>query len=233
MRDQNWVAVGLDFLIVVVGVFVGLQVQEWNEAREDRIAGRVALERLADDFVIISESLERSRAAHQRYLAAATRLITMHRDGRIDEQALIADTEIVTNASTPTPFSAVYQELKSSGRLHLLSDRDLREALQRYDDYTASVRANLYHVIAEPLFRTRDRIMSMRSLKISEQAPTDFDELNRTEAINVEKFASDAELQTLLQLTYVAHSNIYVVYYGMSAEAKKIQASIARALDAG
>lgn len=143
VRDQNWVAVGLDFLIVVVGVFVGLQVQEWNEAREDRIAGRVALERLADDFVIISESLERSRAAHQRYLAAATRLITMHRDGRIDEQALIADTEIVTNASTPTPFSAVYQELKSSGRLHLLSDRDLREALQRYDDYTASVRANL------------------------------------------------------------------------------------------
>lgn len=33
VRDQNWTAIGIDFLIVVVGVFVGLQVNLWNEAR--------------------------------------------------------------------------------------------------------------------------------------------------------------------------------------------------------
>ncbi len=37
-RKQEWTAIGLDFLIVVVGVFLGLQVNNWNEAAADRRA---------------------------------------------------------------------------------------------------------------------------------------------------------------------------------------------------
>lgn len=33
MKDQNWFAVALDFIIVVVGVFFELQVSNWNEAK--------------------------------------------------------------------------------------------------------------------------------------------------------------------------------------------------------
>jgi hypothetical protein len=33
VKDQNWFAVALDFIIVFVGVFVGLQVSNWNEAQ--------------------------------------------------------------------------------------------------------------------------------------------------------------------------------------------------------
>ncbi len=32
VKAQNWFAVGLDFVIVVVGVFIGIQVANWNEA---------------------------------------------------------------------------------------------------------------------------------------------------------------------------------------------------------
>ena len=31
VRTQNWLAVGIDFVIVVVGVFVGIQLGNWNE----------------------------------------------------------------------------------------------------------------------------------------------------------------------------------------------------------
>ncbi|MDQ7076858.1 MAG: hypothetical protein Q9M45_03310 [Robiginitomaculum sp.] len=34
-RHQEWTAIFLDFLIVVVGVFVGLQASNWNAARLD------------------------------------------------------------------------------------------------------------------------------------------------------------------------------------------------------
>ena len=34
VRTQNWVAVALDFAIVVLGVFIGIQLGNWNEARE-------------------------------------------------------------------------------------------------------------------------------------------------------------------------------------------------------
>src|SRR4051812_5033543 len=35
-KTQNWFAVTLDFFIVVVGVFVGIEVANWNQARQDR-----------------------------------------------------------------------------------------------------------------------------------------------------------------------------------------------------
>ena len=36
VRRQDWFAVFLDFVIVVVGVFIGIQVSNWNAARQDR-----------------------------------------------------------------------------------------------------------------------------------------------------------------------------------------------------
>jgi hypothetical protein len=35
-KTQNWFAVMLDFLIVVMGVFVGIEAANWNQARPDR-----------------------------------------------------------------------------------------------------------------------------------------------------------------------------------------------------
>jgi hypothetical protein len=34
VTDQNWFAVFIDFLIVVVGVFIGIQVANWNDVRQ-------------------------------------------------------------------------------------------------------------------------------------------------------------------------------------------------------
>ena len=45
-RKQEWTAIGIDFLIVVVGVFVATQVTEWNTARLERAEYRRAVERL-------------------------------------------------------------------------------------------------------------------------------------------------------------------------------------------
>ena len=36
LLEQNWIAVGLDFLIVAVGVFIGIKVANWNETRAER-----------------------------------------------------------------------------------------------------------------------------------------------------------------------------------------------------
>ena len=33
IRQQNWTAIAIEFVIVVLGVYVGLQVNLWNEAR--------------------------------------------------------------------------------------------------------------------------------------------------------------------------------------------------------
>ena len=49
IREQNWFTVVLEVAIVVVGIFVGLQVNTWNEARLDRAQEYAGLERLLDE----------------------------------------------------------------------------------------------------------------------------------------------------------------------------------------
>lgn len=49
VKDQNWFAVGIDFAIVVVGVFIGLQVANWNDARSQKADERQLILTLADE----------------------------------------------------------------------------------------------------------------------------------------------------------------------------------------
>lgn len=50
VRDQNWFAVFLDFIIVVVGVFIGLQVANWSNERGDRARETQVLREIAADI---------------------------------------------------------------------------------------------------------------------------------------------------------------------------------------
>jgi hypothetical protein len=61
VKAQNWTAVALDFFIVVVGVFIGIQVANWNDARGDRAEYERALARLSveiDSNLAMLESRE-------------------------------------------------------------------------------------------------------------------------------------------------------------------------------
>jgi hypothetical protein len=46
IEDQNWFAVGIDFVIVIVGVFIGIQVANWNDVQKDKAGVAASLERL-------------------------------------------------------------------------------------------------------------------------------------------------------------------------------------------
>jgi len=45
-RKQEWTAIGLDFLIVVVGVFIGIQVSNWNDVQGNKAGLVASLKRL-------------------------------------------------------------------------------------------------------------------------------------------------------------------------------------------
>ena len=58
VRDQNWLAVGIDFVIVVVGVFIGIQVANWNEARAE-------YQKETDALIVLRNELQASIIATQ------------------------------------------------------------------------------------------------------------------------------------------------------------------------
>ncbi|MEM9014354.1 MAG: DUF6090 family protein [Pseudomonadota bacterium] len=50
VKAQNWTAVALDFVIVVVGVFIGIQLGNWNEARSLEAQEDVFLRELKEEI---------------------------------------------------------------------------------------------------------------------------------------------------------------------------------------
>jgi len=131
-RTQEWTAIAIDFVIVVVGVFVGLQVNNWSDDRRDRIDERLFLLRLHDDFARGEELTARLRAKRLMradYLLAATDVIfgRSSKDFLDERQCEAIATAHYYNIVAPELPAVV--ELMSSGRMAILRDAELRTAL--------------------------------------------------------------------------------------------------------
>lgn len=135
VKEQNWFAVFLDFVIVVFGVFIGFQVNNWNNLRQDKIREVVILEQLSDEFRDIKSQLEEEKRIAKLRLDATKHVVAL-----IDTETEKHDTEtklaLIRNMGlgrVPST-SATYRQLVSNGELPLIQNDDLRRALIRYHD---------------------------------------------------------------------------------------------------
>jgi len=146
VKEQNWTAVALDFFIVVVGVFIGIQVANWNEARGDRALGEDYVQRLtADlerDFVATSDILNYYQAVRDSIVEADRLLSTDDGDAR---QLVIAAYRASEFASTP-PNRATWDQIVSSGHLGLLPDGAVGSDLSEYYTFDESNAATIGRV---------------------------------------------------------------------------------------
>ena len=77
VRNQQWTAIWIDLIIVVVGVFIGIQVANWNEARSDRAAYQAALGRLAAEIDTNLAMLDSFDVSMKGEIAIASRALTV------------------------------------------------------------------------------------------------------------------------------------------------------------
>ena len=76
LRGQNWTAIAIEFLIVVVGVFIGTQVANWNQARLEKQATNRMLEQLRPELqnqIAFFNSARTYYAITRRYADAGVR----------------------------------------------------------------------------------------------------------------------------------------------------------------
>jgi len=210
VQDQNWFAVGIDFLIVVTGVFIGIQVATWNGERLDRVEAGNVLDRLEQEFRMHLDLTDRSLARHRESVAAAARLIHGIRDARFAEDTLNDDIDMVTGFATPPGPSTTFQELVSSGRLKLLADPDLRAALLGYNDYVSMVRSH-YGVFTQPLMDARASLLRGRTLVVTGQPSEEITDAWTSEAVDRALLIADPELMVALQIAYGTQNNVHVV----------------------
>lgn len=210
VKDQNWFAVALDFLIVVVGILIAFQITNWSEARGDKADARIALEQLEQDFEQILDRTDRSIAAHARYLSATGRIIRGIRSGDFVEETLFLDMGEATSFSPPPGLSTTFTELVSAGRLGLIESQSLRRSLVAYDEY-ASLNRDQISIFERPITESKPVIFRAITLEATGVAKTEFDDLEALLEVDRDLLRTDPEVLTALQVVYATKDNIHVV----------------------
>ena len=134
VNDQNWLAVAVDFLIVVVGVFIGLQVQQWANEQTRKNQEAVYLQRLHDEVENLIATRTPIIAAREKWhieMQSAVRKIFSELDRELtdDECRGITYNYFVSN---PTDQLGSLLELQSSGRISIIQNDAVSAALQAF-----------------------------------------------------------------------------------------------------
>lgn len=141
IAGQNWFIVLIEVLVVVVGIFIGLQVDDWNQVRKDRAEERVYLEELLEDFEANRAALTQSTSSFEEIITAMTALLEQSAmdkpDWSVDE--LNAAFRNIHRMPTFIPVERAFANLTGSGDLKLIRNRELKNALAQYFSATELV----------------------------------------------------------------------------------------------
>ena len=132
IEKENWFAVGIDFCIVVIGVFIGIQVANWNEAQQDRVSAKDYHARLVTDVEL---SIERNQAqiAFGRQEVRQLDLILSALDEcqlrDEDEPVFAAGLYNMGKFSLPVMVMGTIDELNATGNFPLIGSPQLRRTI--------------------------------------------------------------------------------------------------------
>jgi hypothetical protein len=145
LRKQEWTAIAIDFLIVVVGVFIGIQVANWNETRKDRRVEHALLQRLhVETRELLAITREEFRVHRERVAPSATANPVLFsqepaRPLTVRECEWIAGSHIYRR---PTDELPVLDEMVATGQINLIEDQEVKEHLRKYILFRERERGN-------------------------------------------------------------------------------------------
>lgn len=156
IRRQDWFAVVIEFVIVVAGIFVALQVTDWNERRQLQERELKYLIQLQEDVVQIQEALAVIMEVGDGRREATLRVFRALE--ACDESIATAEDFQRTFAEYQSQRSAAvvrrtYEEMLASGALAAMKDRKLSGeiagvfgALESYSRFIDAIRISLPEV---------------------------------------------------------------------------------------
>lgn len=156
IRNQNWAAVILDFVVVVFGIFIGLQVNNWNEARKDRIKEDALLVALASDFDEAAQQLAAVRRNHQTVAEAGQDILTYGEVGFVPEGERSRFELLLSRHGARfifTPPMGTVESLLGTDRITLIRNQELIAQLTQWPQLVASL--NETEVAARDHFHER------------------------------------------------------------------------------
>lgn len=134
VRDQNWFAVGIDFLIVVTGVFIGIQVANWNAERLERVIERDTLIRLYADIRESIAGQDRDLRFLQQQIVDQQVVMTALDSCTVvpeDESSFQRGVATLGYVNPPRLVRRTVDEIAASGRTELIRSEKIAGELAR------------------------------------------------------------------------------------------------------
>jgi hypothetical protein len=135
VREQNWAAVGIELVIVILGVVIGFQVTAWGQHRADRAKEQTYLRQLAADLHeterVFAEALEASRPPTQATRRIYQAFYAVERPSQDSLARWIHRCWVLEGAR---PVLGTAEALVATGDLALVRDDSLRTAIMNYLD---------------------------------------------------------------------------------------------------
>ncbi len=140
LREQNWTAIAIEFVLLVAGVFLGIQVANWNDDRQQAARQVNYLERLRVDFVGIRSRIEQHFVIYEEAMEGGDLILSLLDDdgamphaGDIDAAQIERAFNALVSNRIPPPLPATYVEMRSEGQLSHIRSSELRDRLADYD----------------------------------------------------------------------------------------------------
>jgi len=130
-----------EIILVVIGILIALQINNWNEARRDRIEEKKFLIRFEAEItaniksISISIDLNRSRRQRAEFLM---KTIDSPQLAENSPSYFIRSIEHAGYTNFPVISDNTFQEIKSSGKLSLIRNENIRNALLQYYSWWSS-----------------------------------------------------------------------------------------------
>src|SRR5512147_3171270 len=120
LAAQDWAAIAVEFVILVAGVFVGIQVSNWNADRADQRRAHAYLARIHGDLLTDQRAIDNSVAYWKKVIAYGTAATAYAERGELVDGSKWRTVLAFYQASQMLPFrmaDSTYRELVSSGDL--------------------------------------------------------------------------------------------------------------------
>lgn len=131
---QDWYVVLLEVFIVVIGIFIGLRVDDWNEGRKERQQERIYLDKLARDLDAMRTELLRDVGGRRLRIERMKQALYALEDCDNSPRAQ-ADVRFALERYQVSPgidfLDATYNEMVSTGALARIPNQNLKQDIAR------------------------------------------------------------------------------------------------------
>lgn len=132
---QDWAAVAIELVVVVVGILIALGVGQWADKRSDRHREQVSLERLHDDLQIeyaVATAAEGWASARLEATGKLADFAARPEHAEPSPSTVPWAIETASWRSFPQVSAFVYNELQDTGEMRLIRSFELRRALANH-----------------------------------------------------------------------------------------------------